>query len=73
MPELPEVQALVDFLGGRMAGRAEARAAAKAAGRTPKDRFPTPPVKPRAGRNLMDTREANRKKLAETEKRDASG
>ena len=70
---LPTDQGYEATIGGRMAGRAEARAAAKAAGRTPKDRFPTPQVKPRAGRNLMDTRETNRKKLAETEKRDAAG
>ena len=68
---LPTDQGYEATIGGRMAGRAEARAAAKAAGRTPKDRFPTPQVKPRAGRSLMDTRETNRKKLAETEKRDA--
>ena len=70
---LPTDQGYEATIGGRMAGRADARAAARAAGRTPKDRFPTPPVKPRAGKNLMDTRETNRKKLAETEKRDASG
>ena len=70
---LPTDQGYEATIGGRMAGRAEARATAKAAGRTQKDRFPTPQVKPRAGKNLMDTREANRKKLAETEKRDASG
>ena len=70
---LPTDQGYEATIGGRMAGRAEARATAKASGRTPKDRFPTPQVKPRAGKNLMDTREANRKKLAETEKRDASG
>src|SRR5215204_3296791 len=70
---LPTDQGYEATIGGRMAGRAEARAAAKAAGRTPKDRSPTPQIKPRAGRNVMDTRETNRKKLAETEKRDAGG
>jgi putative ATPase len=70
---LPTDQGYEATIGGRMAGRAEARAAAKAAGRTPKDRSPTPQINPRAGKNLMDTRESNRKKLAETEKRDAAG
>jgi putative ATPase len=70
---LPTDQGYEATIGGRMAGRAEAREAAKSAGRTPKNRFPTPQIKPRASRNLMDTRETNRKKLAETEKKDAAG
>jgi len=70
---LPTDQGYEATIGGRMTSRTEARQAAKAAGRTPKNRFPAPQVKPRAGRNLLDTREANRKKLAETEKKDAAG
>ena len=57
-----------------MAARAEARPAAKAAGRTPKrSAMPAPEVDRHAGDGLMKTREANRKKLADTEKRDAAG
>ena len=55
-----------------MAARAEARAAAKATGRTPRSRIPGPDVQKGAGKGIMQTREENRKKLAETEKRDAS-
>jgi putative ATPase len=58
-------------IAARMAARAEARAAAREAGRTPKDRSPRPTMKARAGADIMRTREENRKKLAETEKRDA--
>jgi len=54
-----------------MAARAEARTAAKAAGRTPRSRLPAPEVDHGAGSSLMKTRETNRKKLADTEKRDA--
>jgi hypothetical protein len=56
-----------------MEARAEARAAAKAAGTTPRTQFPAPEVRPHSGDGLMKTRESNRKKLAETEKRDAQG
>ena len=58
-------------IAARMAARAEARAAAKAAGGTPRARTPAPEVTHHAGDGLMKTRETNRKKLAETEKRDA--
>jgi len=59
-------------IGDRMAGREEARASAKAAG-GPRRRSETgPEVKPmRAADSVMRTREANRKALAETERRDA--
>ena len=53
----------------RQAARAEARAAAKAAGRTPRDRNPAPEVRKS---DTMRKREEARKKLADTEKRDAS-
>ena len=55
-----------------MTARAEARAAAKAAGKTPRSKTPAPEVTHHAGDGLMKTRETNRKKLAETEKRDAA-
>jgi len=56
-------------ISGRQAARQEARAAAKAAGRTPRDPNPAPQV----GRSdTMRKREESRKKLAETEKRDAA-
>ena len=37
----------------------------------PQDPFPTPEMARGAGENMLRTREENRKKLAETEKRDA--
>ena len=70
---LPTDQGYEATIAGRMAARAEARAAAKTAGRAPRSRFPTPRIKPSAAKNVMDARETNRKKLAETEKRDAGG
>ena len=69
---LPTDQGYEATIAARMAARAEARAAAKAAGRTPHDRDPGPAsTAPRRRRDPMKTRETNRKKLAETEKRDA--
>jgi len=68
---LPTDQGYEATIAARMAGRAEARAAAKAAGRTPRQRTPAPEITPHSGDGLMKTREANRKKLADTEKRDA--
>ena len=68
---LPTDQGYEATIAARMAARAEARAAAKAAGRTPRSKMPSPEIKPRAGDGIMKTREENRKKLAETEKRDA--
>jgi putative ATPase len=66
---LPTDQGYEATIAGRQAARMEARAAAKEAGRTPRNPNPTPEV----GRSdPMRTRETSRKKLAETEKRDAS-
>ena len=56
----------------RMNRRAAAREAAREAGRTPKNPFPAPEVPRGAGASINRRREENRKKLAETEKRDAS-
>jgi putative ATPase len=66
---LPTDQGYEATIAGRQAARAEARDAARATGRSRRNQNPTPEV----GRSdTMRTREANRKKLAETEKRDAS-
>jgi putative ATPase len=70
---LPTDQGYEATIAGRMAARAEARTAAKAAGKTPRMRIPGPEASHHAGDGIMKTREANRKKLAETEKRDAGG
>ena len=71
---LPTDQGYESTIAARMAARAEARAAAKEAGKTPRVALPDPPRSaPRAGDGIMKTRETNRKKLAETEKRDAGG
>ena len=66
---LPTDQGYEATLATRMAARAEARAAAKAAGKTKPNPVPGPDIA--RGGDIMRTREANRKKLAETEKRDA--
>jgi putative ATPase len=66
---LPADQGYEATIAARQTSRAEARAAARTAGRTPRNPNPTPEV----GRSdPMRTREASRKKLAETEKRDAA-
>jgi putative ATPase len=67
---LPTDQGYEATIAGRQAARAEARAAAREAGRPRRNANPAPEV----GRSdTMRTRESNRKKLAETEKRDAAG
>jgi putative ATPase len=70
---LPTDQGYESTITARMSARAEARAASKAAGRTPRQRIAGPESTPHAGDGLLKTREANRAKLAETEKRDAGG
>jgi hypothetical protein len=67
---LPTDQGYESTIAGRQAARADARAAAKQAGRTPRNPNPTPEMA--KGGDLMRTREASRKKLADTEKRDAA-
>jgi putative ATPase len=64
---LPTDQGYEATLANRMAARAEARAA----GRPKKTTIPKPEASHHAGDGLLRQREANRKKLAETEKRDA--
>lgn len=66
---LPTDQGYEATLASRMTAREEARAASKAAGRSRPNPFPSPTIEP--GGDIMRTREANRKRLAETEKRDA--
>jgi putative ATPase len=68
---LPTDQGYEATLGARMAARAEARNVARAAGRTPRTRFPGPEIRRHSGDSIMKTRETNRKKLADTENRDA--
>jgi putative ATPase len=68
---LPTDQGYESTIAARMAARAEARADAKAKGKTPRSKIPGPEVTRHAGDGLLKTREANRKKLADTEKRDA--
>jgi putative ATPase len=67
---LPTDQGYESTIAARQAAREEARAAAKRAGRTPRNANPTPEIA--KGGDLMRTRETSRKKLADTEKRDAS-
>jgi len=69
---LPTDQGYEATLAARMATREESRAAAKSAGRAPRNPFPAPKATHHSGEGIQRTREANRKKLAETEKRDAS-
>jgi putative ATPase len=70
---LPTDQGYESTISERMARRAAARDASRATGRTPRNSFPAPEVSRGAGDRILKSREENRKKLAETEKRDASG
>jgi putative ATPase len=70
---LPTDQGYESTIATRMAARADARDAAKAAGRTPPMPMPGPVSTRHSGDGIQKTRETNRKKLAETEKRDAGG
>jgi putative ATPase len=69
---LPTDQGYEATLAARMAARAEARSAAKASGKPRRSAIPGPESTPHAGDGIMKTRETNRKKLADTEKRDAT-
>jgi putative ATPase len=66
---IPSDQGYEATIAERMARRATARKAARDAGGTPRNPIPGPEI-PRGG-DVMRTREANRKKLADTERRDA--
>ena len=65
---LPTDQGYEVTLAARMEGRAEARAV----GRPKRSEIPAPDASHHAGDGLQRTRETNRKKLAETQKRDAT-
>ena len=67
---LPTDQGYEATISGRQASRTDARAAVKTSGRAPRNPNPTPEI---GKSDLMRTREATRKKLAETEKTDAGG
>jgi hypothetical protein len=69
---LPTDQGYEATIGARQTARAEARAGAKKAGKSPRNRNPTPEASHHAGDGILKTRETNRRKLADTEKRDAS-
>jgi len=70
---LPSDQGYERTLGERMAFRQAEREAARAAGRTPKDTVPGPQVDGmNASGKIFRTREESRRKVADTEKRDAS-
>jgi putative ATPase len=70
---LPTDQGYESTISERIARRAASRAAAKGTGRTPRSSFAAPSVPRGTGDRVMKGREENRKKLAETEKRDAAG
>ncbi|HLO36783.1 MAG TPA: replication-associated recombination protein A [Candidatus Deferrimicrobium sp.] len=67
---LPTDQGYEATIAARQAARADARAEARQTGRARPNPSPVPEV---ARSDLMRSREANRKKLADEEKRDASG
>jgi putative ATPase len=69
---LPTDQGYESTISERMARRTAAREQARESGKTPKSPFPAPEVPRSAGGNVQRKREENRKKLAETERRDAS-
>ena len=69
---LPTDQGYESTIGERMARREAAREKARDAGRTPKNPFPAPEIARGSAASAMRKREDNRRKLAETEKKDAS-
>ena len=68
---LPTDQGYEATLSARQAARDEAREAAKKSGRPRRNPFPTPETSRGAGEGIQKIREASRKELADTEKRDA--
>jgi putative ATPase len=70
----PSEQGYEKTIGERMAGRADARMTAREAGRTKRHADPLPSVDPwQTSSRVTRTREESRRRLAETEKRDANG
>jgi putative ATPase len=70
---LPTDQGYESTISERMGRRAAARTEARESGRTRKNAIPGPEAVRGAGGQILKKREENRKKLAETEKRDAGG
>ena len=69
---LPNDQGYEATIAARMAGRADAREATRRRGRPEREAIPGPKADAmKAGGSIMKTREEARRKLAETEKRDA--
>jgi putative ATPase len=68
---LPTDQGYESTISERMARRAAARATSRETGRTPRNPIPGPESTGGMGGGLLRKREESRKKLAETEKRDA--
>jgi putative ATPase len=68
---LPTDQGYESTITERMARRASARTASRESGRTPKNPIPGPEVPRGSGDRVQKKREESRRKLAETEKRDA--
>jgi putative ATPase len=68
---MPTDQGYEATLASRMAAREEARESTRKTGKTRRNPFPAPEISRRAGDSILKTREENRKKLADTEKRDA--
>jgi putative ATPase len=68
---LPTDQGYESTISERLARRSAAREQARETGKTPKSPFPAPEIPRGGGDRILRTREENRKKLAETEKRDA--
>jgi putative ATPase len=69
---LPNDQGYETTIAARMAARAEAREATRRRGRPEREAIPGPPADGmKTAGSIMRTREGNRRKLAETEKRDA--
>ena len=69
---MPTDQGYESTISERMARRAAARDQAREAGRTPKSPFPTPEIPRGSAGRVLQKREEARKKVAETEKKDAS-
>jgi len=71
---LPNDQGYETTIGARMAARDEARAETRRRGRPERESIPGPKADGmKAAGSIMRTREESRRKLAETEKKDASG
>ena len=68
---LPTDQGYESTISERLARRTAAREHARDAGKTPRSPFPAPEIPRGGGDRILRKREENRRKLAETEKRDA--